>query len=137
MGGVLSSAGQLHHVEIYVSDLEKSTQFWSWLLCEHLAYHEFQKWDGGISYKLGETYIVFVQAQQRFLDTPYHRCHVGMNHLAFHGRSKEHIANFTAELEKRGVAILYKDKHPHAGGPDSYMVFFEDPDRIKIEVVAP
>ncbi len=131
------ATGKLHHVEIYVSDLEKSTQFWSWLLCEHLGYHEFQKWDGGLSYKLGDTYIVFVQTEERFLETPYHRCHVGLNHLAFHGKSREHIDELTQELEKRDVTILYKDKHPHAGGSDSYMVFFEDPDRIKVEVVAP
>lgn len=136
-GGEVRAEGKLHHVEIYVSDLEKSTQFWSWLLCEHLGYHEFQKWDGGVSYKLGDTYIVFVQTEKRFLETPYHRCRVGLNHLAFQGKSKEHIDELTHELEKRDVTILYKDKHPHAGGPDSYMVFFEDPDRIKVEVVAP
>jgi len=30
--------------------------------------------------------------------------------------------------------ILYADRHPHAGGPDSYAVFFEDPERIKVEL---
>jgi hypothetical protein len=29
------------------------------------------------------------------------------------------------------------DKHPHAGGPASYAVFFEDPERIKVELTAP
>lgn len=131
------SLSGLHHVEIYVSDLGRSTNFWSWLLCDQLDYHEFQKWDSGISYKRGDTYLVFVQTESRFLETPYHRCRVGLNHLAFHGRSKEHVDTIEGELKKRGYTILYPEKHPHAGGSGSYAVFFEDPDRIKVEVVAP
>lgn len=30
----------------------------------------------------------------------------------------------------------YEDRHPYAGGPDYYAVFFEDPDRMKVEIVA-
>lgn len=132
-----NTAHGLHHVEIYVSDLERSSAFWSWLLCEHLGYHQFQKWDSGVSYKCGDTYIVFVQTEQRFLEPAYHRCRVGLNHLAFHGRSKEHIDEIVSDLKRRSCTILYSDKHPRAGGSGSYAVFFEDPDRIKVEVVAP
>jgi hypothetical protein len=56
---------------------------------------------------------------------------------SFHGRSKAHVDDLTSELTKRGCKILYSDKHPHAGGSDSCAVFFEDPDRIKVEAVAP
>ncbi len=126
----------LHHVEIYVSSLEKSTQFWSWLLCEKLGYCEYQKWNQGISFLRGNTYIVFVQTEERFLKNSYHRCQVGLNHLAIHGNSKDQIDQLTNELKKKGCTILYEDRHPHAGGSESYAVFFEDPDRIKVEVVA-
>jgi catechol 2,3-dioxygenase-like lactoylglutathione lyase family enzyme len=34
------------------------------------------------------------------------------------------------------MTILYQDRHPHAGGENYYAVFFEDPDRIKVELVA-
>lgn len=130
------TGGQLHHVEIYVSDLERSHAFWDWFL-QYLGYREFQRWDGGFSFKLGPTYIVFVQTQDRFLDLPYHRCRAGLNHLAFHARSHEQVDELTRLLRARGITILYRDRHPHAGGDDSYAVFFEDPDRIKVEVVAP
>lgn len=43
----------------------------------------------------------------------------------------------TERLKERGVHILYQDKHPFAGGDNYYAVFFEDPDRIKVELVAP
>jgi catechol 2,3-dioxygenase-like lactoylglutathione lyase family enzyme len=126
----------LHHVEIYVSNLSKSIEFWGWLLPE-LGYKLYQKWDSGISWKHHETYLVFVQAEERYLDVPYHRCRAGLNHLAFHGKSREHIDKITQALLGKGIQILYKDKHPYAGGKDYYAVFFEDPDRIKVELVAP
>jgi catechol 2,3-dioxygenase-like lactoylglutathione lyase family enzyme len=126
----------LHHIEIYVSNLEKSTEFWGWLL-EDLGYSVYQKWDMGQSWILGESYIVFVQTEERFLDVPYHRCRVGLNHLAFHAKSKQHVDDVTAQLREKGVTILYNDKHPYAGGENYYAVYFEDPDRLKVELVAP
>lgn len=126
----------LHHVEIYVSNLQKSIQFWEWLLSE-LGYVPFQKWEKGISWKYGETYLVFVQVEERFMDISYHRCRVGLNHLAFHAKSKQQIEEITIKLMEKGINILYLDKHPFAGGESHYAIFFEDPDRIKVELVAP
>ncbi len=128
--------GAIHHIEIYVSDLKRSTKFWGWLLGE-LGYKTFQKWDGGQSWKLGDSYLVFVQAEERFLDIRYHRCRVGLNHLAFFASSREHVDIMTEQLKVKGVKLLYQEKHPFAGGPEYYAVYFEDPDRIKVELVAP
>ncbi|KGP90624.1 hypothetical protein N780_04350 [Pontibacillus chungwhensis BH030062] len=128
--------GLLHHVELYVSDLEKSKELWGWFLGE-LGYEVFQKWDSGQSYKLGDTYLVFVQVEERYKDRSYHRCRVGLNHLAFHAQSRKQVDRITAELREKGTSILYEDKHPYAGGEDYYAVYFEDPDRIKVELVAP
>jgi catechol 2,3-dioxygenase-like lactoylglutathione lyase family enzyme len=136
LGGEILPKGLLHHIELYVSDLNKSVEFWGWLL-EELGYSTFQKWEKGQSWKLDDTYLVFVQADERFLDVPYHRCRVGLNHLAFHSESREHVDEMTRKLENRGVKILYKNKHPYSGGPNHYTVYFEDPDRIKVELAAP
>lgn len=130
------STGHIHHIELYVSDLKQTVSFWSWLL-EDLGYEIFQEWDKGQSWKIGETYIVFVQTEDRFLDKPYHRRRVGLNHLAFHARSRAHVDAITEKLQEKECTILYTDKHPFAGGPDYYAVYFEDPDRIKVELVAP
>ena len=126
----------LHHLEMNVSDLERSIRFWDWFLKE-LGYEVFQKWERGMSWKHGETYLVFVQAEERFLDVPYHRCRVGLNHLAFHAKSKEQVLEMTKKLKSKGVPILYENRHPYAGGKNHVAVYFEDPDRIKVELVAP
>lgn len=128
--------GLIHHIEIYVSNLSRTVQFWSWFLTE-LGCEDFQRWEGGRSWKLAHTYIVFVQADEKYLDIPYHRCRVGLNHIAFHANSKEQVDEMTKKLEGKNINILYKDRHPFAGGEGHYAVYFEDPDRIKIELVAP
>ncbi len=130
------AAGSLHHVELYVSGLGASRAFWSWFL-ERMGYALHQEWDAGFSYRLGPTYLVFVQTAAAHFDPPYHRCRTGLNHLAFHGRSREDVDRLVSELAARGITPLYSDRHPHAGGAGHYAVFFEDPDRIKVEVVAP
>ena len=128
--------GQIHHIEIYVSDLNRSIEFWGWLFDE-LGYTLFQEWEDGRSWRLDHSYIVFVQAQERFLDIPYHRCRVGLNHLAFHVSSRQEVDYFTSKLKEKGITILYSNRHPFAGGNDHYAVYFEDPDRIKVELIAP
>ncbi|WP_208560460.1 VOC family protein [Marinilactibacillus kalidii] len=128
--------GVLHHIEFYVSDLKQSIDFWGWLLTE-LGYEIYQKWENGRSWKLDSTYIVFVQVQKQFATIPYHRKQVGMNHLAFYASSRAHVDELTTLLSQKDVPILYADAHPYAGGPNHYAIYFEDPDRIKVEIVAP
>ena len=60
----------------------------------------------------------------------------GLNHLAFHGSSREQIDRLTASVRERADAtVLYEDRHPYAGG--YYALYCEDPEGIKVEVVAP
>lgn len=128
--------GVIHHIEIFVSDLERTIEFWSWFLTE-LGYEQYQSWESGISFKLDESYIVFVQTEERFLDIPYHRSRVGLNHLAFHAESRSHVDDMLIKLQDKGVSMLYHDRYPYAGGENYYALYFEDPDRIKVELVAP
>lgn len=126
----------LHHIEIYVSDLERSTEFWGWFLSK-LNYKMYQKWDKGISWRLKDTYLVFVQAEADYLEAGYHRKRIGLNHLAFQAGSKEQVDELSVEMKEKGMTILYSETHPHAGGEGHYALYFEDPDRIKVELVAP
>jgi len=128
--------GLIHHVEINVSDLQKSKEFWEWLLTEKLSYKKYQEWHSGVSFKLGDAYIVFVQTDEKHLNNTYNRRETGLNHLAFHCSTRAFVDTLTIELKEKSINILYTDKHPFAGGANYYAVFFEDPDRIKVEVVA-
>ena len=107
----------LSHVEIYVSNLNRSCSLWGWLL-ERLGYEPFQSWPQGRSWKFRRTYVVFVQAPDDTLAAGYHRRRIGLNHLAFDAASREQVDQLTDALRERGVRILYEDRHPHAGGDD-------------------
>lgn len=131
----MPTQGTLHHVEIYVSDLEVTKNFWSWLLIE-LGYKIRNEWEEGITYVLADTYLVFVQTEEKYKEPSYHRKRTGLNHLAFHVDDRKKVDELTEALRAKGRSILYEDRHPYAGGKDYYAVFFEDPDRIKVELVA-
>ncbi len=126
----------IHHIEIYVSDLERSIAFWTPFLA-HLGY-EPDRWDGGMNYVKGEeTYLCLLQAPPEHLAAGYHRKRVGLNHLAFHGTSRAHVDEIAAWMKQAGHNMLYDGKYPYASGPGYYALYAEDPDRIKVEVVAP
>ena len=127
--------GAIHHIEIYVADLAESEKFLGWLL-ESLGYTPYQKWDKGISWQLKGQYLVFVQAESQFTESGYHRKRIGLNHLAFNVESSANVDDYKVKLEERGSRILYVDKHPYAGGSENYAIYFEDPNGIKVELVA-
>jgi catechol 2,3-dioxygenase-like lactoylglutathione lyase family enzyme len=126
----------LHHIEIYVSDLERSLAFWTPFM-QQLGY-EAERWSGGMNYlRDDEAYLCFLQAPSNHLGAGYHRQRVGLNHLAFRGQSRAHVDVLAAWLKANRYTTLYDDAYPFAGGLDYYAVYAEDPDRIKVEVVAP
>lgn len=125
--------GSLHHVELYVKNLEKTKAFYSWLL-EELGYELYQSWPEGFSYRLDKTYLVFVQATK--LDVAYHRCQPGINHLAFYGGSQTFVDEMVTKLKEKKVKLLYHERYPYAGGQNHYALYFEDPEGMKLEIVA-
>ncbi|RBI61509.1 glyoxalase [halophilic archaeon] len=126
-------AGQLHHVELYVSDLAASVEFWGWLLAE-LGYEPKNEWDAGRSWINGPTYVVLVRADES--DHPFDRQAPGLNHLAFHAASREQVDEITAGVrEREDATVLYEDGHPFAGG--YYVLYCESPEGVKVEVVGP
>jgi catechol 2,3-dioxygenase-like lactoylglutathione lyase family enzyme len=118
--------GQIHHVELYVSNLAASIEFWGWLLAI-LGYDEFQAWPDGKSWIMDGTYITIVQVEEGYEEPVYHRKRVGLNHLAF-VVSAEKLKQIKAELQTKRIEILYEKEN------FDDKVFFEDPDRIKIEL---
>lgn len=126
-------AGALHHVELCTSDLDASVSFWGWLLDE-LGYEPKHEWTDGRSWMNEPTYIVLKRATTD--EHPFDRNAPGVNHLAFHAASRDQVDELTAGVRAReDSTVLYDDEHPYAGG--YYALYCEDPEGIKVEVVAP
>jgi catechol 2,3-dioxygenase-like lactoylglutathione lyase family enzyme len=125
--------GSLEHLDISVSDLERSGEFWAAFL-KDLGYREFAKSATGWSWTNDESTVFLLQAEREYLEPPYHRKRVGLNHLAFGVADPKEVDAMAARLKERKIPLLYGGTRT---GRTTYAVFFEDPDRIKIEVVAP
>jgi catechol 2,3-dioxygenase-like lactoylglutathione lyase family enzyme len=126
--------GVVHHIEINVSNLDRSVELWGWLL-ERLGYQQSEAWAGGKSWRLDSSHIILVQVQESHRYAGFHRRRIGLSHIAFALSSLDELNQFKNELQARNVPILYGDKYPNASGPKHVALYLEDPDRIKIELV--
>ncbi|SCT22693.1 VOC family protein [Staphylococcus caeli] len=121
----------IHHIELYVQNINETREFYEWLLPE-LGYKLYQDWKNGFSFKLGKTYIVFVEVEEEYKKYGFHRKRIGLNHLAFSVSNRnrvDYISNILLDngmniLLDNGMNILYEDKHPYAGGENHYAVYF-------------
>ncbi|SIQ09458.1 Glyoxalase/Bleomycin resistance protein/Dioxygenase superfamily protein [Rhizobium sp. RU20A] len=127
----------LHHVELYVSDIDRSHAFWTGIL-GRIGYEENGRWADGFTVGKGEdAYLTFVQVAEKHRSRPYHRGAVGLNHLAFRVATRAEVDALRQFCIETGASLLYDDRYPFAnGGEDYYALYVEDPDRIKVEFVA-
>jgi catechol 2,3-dioxygenase-like lactoylglutathione lyase family enzyme len=123
----------LHHVEIWVPDLDVAVPAWGWLFDE-LDWEIFQNWENGRSWRCGEMYVVVERSPALTADT-HDRCRPGLNHLAFHAGNRADVDRLTEAAPHQGWALMFADRHPHAGGPDHYAAFLENVDGYEIELV--
>ena len=130
----LPTTGTLHHVEVWVPDLQRAISSWGWLL-QHLGYTEFQNWLAGRSWQLGHTYIV-VEQSPALSASGHDRCRPGVNHLAFHIDTIELVDALAAQAPQHGWTLLFPDRHPYAGGAEHYAAYLENADGFEVELVA-
>jgi catechol 2,3-dioxygenase-like lactoylglutathione lyase family enzyme len=127
-------AGAIHHVELWVPNLDRAIVSWGWLLTA-LGYRMFQDWPGGRSWQSGYAYIVVEQSPARTASR-HDRCRPGLNHLAFHVPSRRQVDELTAEALLHGWKLMFSDLHPYAGGPQHYAAYLENVDGFEVELVA-
>jgi catechol 2,3-dioxygenase-like lactoylglutathione lyase family enzyme len=126
--------GAIHHLELWVPDLDRAIVSWGWLLTA-LGYRMFQDWPGGRSWRSGHAYIVVEQSPARTASR-YDRCRPGLNHLAFHVADRDLVDDLTAEALLHGWRLMFPDEHPFAGGPQHYAAYLENADGFEAELVA-
>lgn len=120
--------GQVHHIEYYVNDLNKSNEFWSWFLTE-LGYHKAAEFSGGVSWAhRNGTYLVFVQVAREHRSHKNNRQGNGLNHIAFMGKSREQVIDLKNALRERGITITFEDES---------QICFEDPNDFAVELYVP
>ncbi|AQU70101.1 VOC family protein [Streptomyces niveus] len=126
--------GTLHHVELWVADLDRALSSLGWLL-EALGCALFQSWDGGRSWRLGPTYLVIEQSLALTAER-HDRCRPGLNHLAFHVEDAATVEELTADAARHGRHLMFPERHPYAGGAQHCAASLENDDGFEVELVA-
>jgi catechol 2,3-dioxygenase-like lactoylglutathione lyase family enzyme len=124
----------LQHFDINVTNLKKSKKFYS-LLFKKIGWKIAFDEDWGAAWTLKKIMIIVVQTEKKYIKAGYHRKRPGLNHVCFNAKSKKEVDKFHKFLIDNKIPILY-------GGPKEYpeyekgyyAVYFEDPDRVKLEI---
>ncbi len=124
----------LHHVELWVPDIEAARRSWGWLLGE-LGWTRSD--EGGAAFSLDrEGTYVFVEQSPALSTGTHDRLAPGVNHLAFHAGPRKRLDAVVAAAPEYGWTLLFPDRHPYAGGPDHYAAYLEDRHGYEVELVA-
>lgn len=126
----------LYHIQINVSNAQISLPFYKDVF-SYLNYKIIDESPEHIGVSNGTTDFWIIQTEKKQKDTRFHRKAPGLNHLAFKVSSKEEVDLFVKEfLQEKKVKILYNGPKLYPQYKEGYYaVFFEDPERIKIELV--
>lgn len=125
----------LYHVQINVNDAARSVPFYKALFA-YFEYTTIMETRDLLGVSNGTTDFWMIETPAERRDAGFHRKNTGLNHLAFGVGRREDVDRFVDEfLEPRGVAPLYDSPRDYPEYHHGYYgVFFEDPDRLKVEV---
>lgn len=125
----------LHHVTLWVPDLERARESWSWLLGE-LGYTADGSVDSVVVLRHPEgTAVALEQSSDMVPGMLYSRMRPGVNHMAFVVPPTSSLDDIVAGAADHGWSALPTDRHPLAGAAD--VTYLEDRDGFEVELVAP
>ena len=125
----------LHHVTLWVPDLERARESWSWLLGV-LGYAADASVDSVVVLRHPEgTAVALEQSSDMVPGMLYSRMRPGVNHMAFVVPPTSSLDAIVASAADHGWSALPTDRHPLAGAAD--VTYLEDRDGFEVELVAP
>jgi catechol 2,3-dioxygenase-like lactoylglutathione lyase family enzyme len=124
-------AGAIHHLDLTVRDLDRSTAFYDRVL-PAMGFRRSPDVPEGPIWAGDGLEIGLVEARGA---ATHDRFTPGLHHVAFAARTRDAVDAFHRLLLDLGMAILDPPaEYPHYA-PGYYAVFFADPDGIKLEYV--
>jgi catechol 2,3-dioxygenase-like lactoylglutathione lyase family enzyme len=125
----------LHHLTLWVPDLDRAGPSWRWLLHE-LGYTLDTEHENLLLFRDGHgTALVLEQSPDMVPGMLHSRLRPGLNHLAFTLPTHLQLDELLARSAEHGWEALPVDRHPIAGGAD--VAYLEDRDGFEVELVAP
>jgi len=123
------------HVQLNVTDATRSVPFYRDLL-GYFEYRVLMDTGDLLGMSNGTTDFWIIQTPRDRAGAAFHRKNPGLNHLAFRVDRRADVDAFHQEfLEACRVPVLYEGPREYPEyDAGYYAVFFEDPDRLKLEV---
>ncbi len=120
------------HIQLTVSDMERSKQFYKPLLAlfEMMALIDSDDFYYCIGSRTG---LAITPTDAAHASEEFHQRRVGLHHICFRARAREDVD----EVHQFVVGLGAKVVHPpqeDGFAPGYYSVLFEDPDGIRLEV---
>ena len=126
--------GRIHHIDLTVTDLERSTPYYDAVLTR-MGYQRVADADEGPMWR-GEGHELGLQeSDERGRATRHYRFAPGLHHLALRAPSRAAVDWLHGELVRLGVEVLDPPAQYDRYSPGYYAVFFADPDGLKLEYV--
>lgn len=124
---------KISHIELNVSEYARSIRFYDKVLCP-IGWERLVCTNDFTAYSDGFSKIILSPVSSEFKSSGFHRKRIGLNHIALYMDSKPAVDKYYRDVMlSNGIPSLYQE------GPEGdnqyYSVLFEDPDRMKIEVV--
>lgn len=125
----------LHHLTLWVPDLGRAEESWSWLLGE-VGFVLDRSLDRFLLFRNSSGFaLVLEQSPDMVPGMLYSRMRPGLNHIAFTVESASTLADIAKRAPDHGWSALPSDRHPIAGGAE--VAYLEDRDGFEVELVAP
>ncbi|OUR96830.1 hypothetical protein A9Q84_10860 [Halobacteriovorax marinus] len=123
----------ISHIEINVLDYPAAIRFYDLVLIP-MGFKRLNCMMEWTAYSDGQSKFIICPTDAEFKKEGYHRKRAGLNHLAFYANSREEVDDYYEKtLKQNGIKALYEENA--FGDDDYYAVFFEGPDRLKLEYV--
>ncbi|MEJ7875317.1 MAG: VOC family protein [Solirubrobacterales bacterium] len=133
-------SGGVDHLDLVVSDLERSLAFYQALL-RPLGYTRLSEIEGErgervlyIGREGGMGSVSLRERQSQAREVPYDRYDLGIHHIGFSAPSREVVDERAEWLRDQGAEIESgPEEYEYTHG--YYAVFFGDPDGLKLEIL--
>lgn len=123
------------HLTLNVSNFPRSAVFYKDLF-RYLQGQIIKEEKTHLGFRIGDGEIWLTETNPNYKKFGFHRKRTGVNHLAFRVGSPAKVNRFYQEfLLARNLPALYGPPKLYPQYTDEYYaVYFEDPDRLKLEV---
>jgi catechol 2,3-dioxygenase-like lactoylglutathione lyase family enzyme len=125
----------LHHLTLWVPNLERAEASWGWLLRE-LGYTRDRSLEAVALFRHpGGFALALEESRDMVPGMLYSRLRPGLNHIAFTTESAAVLTKIVSSCGGHGWSAMPTTRHPIAGG--AKVAYLEDQDGFEVELVAP